>query len=169
MISVVFGGIEIARRLVAEQNLRIVDQRARDRRALLLAAGELAGIHAALVREPDQVEHARNLTHDVAGVRAGDLQRERHVLPDGLVGEQFEVLKDDAEVAAQCRNAAAAQAVDADAVDGDVTGGRDHLAIQQAKQTGFSGSGMADEEDEVALSDFEIDVVEGAHSVRIYE
>src|SRR5580698_2438730 len=36
------GGIEVAGRLVAEQDLRVVDQRASDRRALLLAARKLA-------------------------------------------------------------------------------------------------------------------------------
>src|SRR5580693_2853664 len=44
------GGIEIARRFVAEEDLRIVHERPGDRRALLLAAGQLAWIHAALVR-----------------------------------------------------------------------------------------------------------------------
>ena len=40
--------IEVAGRLIAQDNYRIVDQRARDRYALLLAAGELARfmIHA---------------------------------------------------------------------------------------------------------------------------
>ena len=140
VISVVLAGSRFPGRLVAEQELRIVDERARDRGALLLAAGELARVHAALVRESDQVEHARHLTHHVARVRAGHLHGERDVLPDGLVDEQFEVLEDDAEVAAQRRDAIAPQAVDADAVDHDLPVGGSHFAIEQAKQTRLSGA-----------------------------
>src|SRR5581483_7838050 len=36
-------GIEVPRRLVADEQRRVVDERARDRDALLLAAGELVG------------------------------------------------------------------------------------------------------------------------------
>src|SRR5579863_354336 len=50
-------GVEISGRLVAEQKLRIVNERARDRGALLLAPRELAGIHAALMRETNEIEH----------------------------------------------------------------------------------------------------------------
>ena len=53
------------------------------------------------------------------GPRAGDLERERDVLPHRLVREQLEVLEHDADVAAQLRHPAAAQRVDANAVDDD--------------------------------------------------
>jgi hypothetical protein len=61
--------------------------------------------HAALVREADEVEHARHLAHHVLRARAGDLERERDVLPDRLVREQLEVLEHDADVAPQLRHA----------------------------------------------------------------
>ena len=122
MISVVFAGSRLPVGSSQSRIFGLLTKRAGDRGALLLAAGELAGIHAALVREPDEIEHARHLAHDVARMRAGDLHREGDVLPDRLVDEQFEILKDHAEVAAQRGNAAAPQTVDANAVDDDLAG-----------------------------------------------
>ena len=91
-------------------------------------------------------------------VRAGDLQRERDVFPNGLVGEQFEVLEDDAQVPAQapeCGRACSRSTRMPSTVISPPVG--HHFAIEQAKQARFSGSGVADEKDEVALSDLEID------------
>ncbi len=50
-------GIEIAGRLVGEHELRLVDERARDRDALQFAAGELARHARAAIAEPDRLEH----------------------------------------------------------------------------------------------------------------
>ena len=169
VISVVFDGIQVPGRLVAEQDLRIVDQRSSDGCALLLAARKLVGIHAALVRQADEVEDARHLPHHVAGMRPGYLHREGDVLPNGFVGKQFEILEDDAEVAAQRRNSVAAQTVDANAVHDDFAGRRSGLPVKQTQETRFAGSRMTDEEDEVALADLEAYVVQGAHAVRIDE
>ena len=102
-------------------------------------------------------------------MRARDLHRKRDVFPDGLVDEQLEILKDDAEVAAQCGHAIAAQPVHADAVHGDLAGRGLRLAIEQAQQAGFPGSRVADEKDELAFCDLEADVIEGAHAVRVDE
>ena len=60
------------------------------------------------MRKADEIENARYLPHDVARMRPRDLHRKGHVLPNGFIGEQFEVLKDDAEMAAQRRNSVAA-------------------------------------------------------------
>ncbi len=163
------GRIEVAGRFVTEQELRIVDERARDGRALLLAAGKFSGIHPALVREPDKVQATRHLTHDVFGVRARYLKCEGDILPHRLVGEEFEILEYHAQMPAEHRHAVAPQPVYPDAVHGDFTTGRKHLAIKQPQETRFSGSGVPDEENEIALTDFEIDTVQGAHSVWIHE
>ena len=51
--------------------------------------------------ETHEIEHSRYLAHHVARVGACDLHRKSDVLPNGLVGEQFEILEDDAKVATQ--------------------------------------------------------------------
>ena len=49
--------VERAERLVEQQHLRPVDDRARERDALALAAGELRGLAVAESGEPHQLEH----------------------------------------------------------------------------------------------------------------
>src|ERR1700681_662678 len=77
--------VEVSGRFVAQQNLGIIDERAGDRRALLFASRELVRKDARFVRQTDQIEDAWNLAHHVARPSAGNLERERHVFPDGLV------------------------------------------------------------------------------------
>ncbi len=72
-------------------------------------------------------------------------------------------------MAAQSRNTTVLETVDTDAVDGYVAGRGRHLTVEQTQEAGFSRSGVADEEDEVAFADFEIDPVDGADSIRIHE
>ena len=48
--------VEVAGRLVGQQDRRVVDQRARDRHALLLAAGELARVVVLAVRQAERGE-----------------------------------------------------------------------------------------------------------------
>ncbi len=53
------GGVEVAGRLVGQQQLRLAGERARDRDALLLAARQLLRVVGRAPREPDAVEPAR--------------------------------------------------------------------------------------------------------------
>ena len=48
--------VERAERLVEQQHLRLVDERAGERHALALAAGELAGLARAIAGELDQLQ-----------------------------------------------------------------------------------------------------------------
>ena len=50
-------GIERGGHLVEQQDLRLQRQRARDRDALLLAAGQLVGVGVVLVRQADALQH----------------------------------------------------------------------------------------------------------------
>src|SRR5579863_2837308 len=99
-------GIEVAGGLVAQKDQRIVDERSRDGRPLLLAARQFVREHLALVRDADKFEHARHAAHDVARTRTGHLECVGDVLPDRLLLQQFEVLKHDADLASQERDLA---------------------------------------------------------------
>src|SRR5882724_4673839 len=52
------SAVEIAGRFICQQYLWIIDQRARDRDALLLTAGELARKMVLTTRKPDRCKHA---------------------------------------------------------------------------------------------------------------
>ena len=104
--------VERRGRLVEQHQLRLHRQRARDRDALLLAAGELRRVGVELVGQADAVEQlaralARLLARDPlhADRRAGD------VLQRGHVREQVEVLEDHADLGALARDLGFAQLV----------------------------------------------------------
>ena len=87
--------IERAERLVEHQQIRLVDQRAAERGALLHAAGELPGKLVALAAEADRGEQrlgARDVfglvAADAAAVRLDDLERQQQVFQRGAPGQQ---------------------------------------------------------------------------------
>ena len=93
------GGVGIQRGggLVAEQHLRIHRQRAGDGHALLLTAGELAGIGLHAVAQAHQVKQLLRALLCVAPGHMGDLHRIANVADGVALGHQVEVLKDHAD------------------------------------------------------------------------
>ncbi len=95
--------VEVPGGLVGQQDQRPVHERARDRHALLLAARQLVRVVLHLVLQPDQLDDLRHARLDDVLRLPDHVERERHVLVHGLVGEQLEVLEDRPHVAAQVR------------------------------------------------------------------
>ena len=94
-------GSTVAGRLVGEQQLGPHDQRAGDRRPLLLAAGEHGGQHVHALAQPhpaQQLDHLVAVGRLLAALHA---QRQGDVLVSGEVRQQPEILEDDADAAAQ--------------------------------------------------------------------
>ena len=87
--------VERAGRLVAEQDVRTLGDRARDRHALLLAAGELGRKVVEAFAQPDQPQRLRRV-HRIAGDRGHQLD----VLARGERGDQVVELEDEADVLA---------------------------------------------------------------------
>jgi len=83
-------GVEVAQRFIEQDDLGLGHQGARERDALLLAAGELgrgALFHAFQVHEAQRLGHALadDLLGDVADLqRVGDVVEHIHVRPDGI-------------------------------------------------------------------------------------
>ena len=98
------AGVEVAGRLVREHDGRLGDERAGDRDALLLAAGELGGAVALAVGEADAVDQVGDAALR-GGVRAsGETDREGDVLLGGERREQVEALEDEADaISAEAR------------------------------------------------------------------
>ena len=118
MISVVFDGIEIAGRLVAEQDFRVVDERARDRACAVArrptARRDTCGSCARARPDRARAGPAASRRCVWAPVTCIANATFSHTV---LSVEQFVVLEDDAEVAPQRGNARTPQTVDANAVD----------------------------------------------------
>ena len=136
------------------------DERARDRHALLLAAGELVGHAFGLAVEADEVEHlGHHLADRVRGL-ADHLEGEGDVLAHRLVGQQPEVLEHAADALPQPGHAAARQLGHVEVVHGDRAPGGHVLAQQEPQERGLARSGGADQEDELAPLDVRRDPVE---------
>ena len=103
-------GVEVAGRLVRQQQRRVVDERPRKRDALLLAAGELVGIGVELGREADEAQDLGHLAPDLRARLADHLKAVGDVVVDGAVRQQLVVLEDDADVAPQLRAPSSAAA-----------------------------------------------------------
>ena len=89
--------VEVAGRLVREDDGRPAHERAGDRDALLLAAGELGRAVRAPVLQADLVEQV--LEEVLVRLRPGEREREGDVLLGGQHRQQVEELEDEADVA----------------------------------------------------------------------
>src|SRR4051794_35452076 len=111
--------IQIARRLVGEEQPRLRHERSRDRDTLLLAARQLARLVIQPLAESDSLERAlRELLRVL--LRAGAIveQRQLDVVERGRTSEQIESLKDEAELLiSYVSELILAQPLDANAVE----------------------------------------------------
>ncbi len=147
--------VQVAGRLVAEQDRRLVDQRPRDGDALLLAAGELVRPVVRAVGQADAAEQLERLPL-APGSRTIPVIQERrhHIFQGGRPRQQVEVLEDEADapvadlgqlVRVKARHFLAGEAVAA--VGGAVE------AAQGVHERRFPGAGRADQGDELPLFD----------------
>ncbi len=83
--------------------MRAVDDRARERDALALAAGELDRLAVAVAAEPHHLEHLVDLALALGARDALHLQPVADVLGDGHVREERVVLEDRVDVALERR------------------------------------------------------------------
>ena len=125
------------------------------------------GVCFACGGQPDQGQHAIDRRADLLARRAGDLEREGHVLVDRLRRQQLEVLEDDPDLAPHLGHLPAAEPGDVLAVEDDLAAGRELVADEQLDQGRLAGPGRPDEEDEVALGDDQVDVAQGELAVRV--
>ena len=135
--------VEGAERLVGEQELGVADERAGQRRALLLTAGELVGPGLLAAGEADLGER---LHAALGGV--GRTQAEGDVVEDALPRQQPGVLEDDRHL---LRDLDAAGAGDA-AVE----------AGERAQQGALARAAAAEQGHELAGRDVEVEAVEHA-------
>ncbi len=90
--------IEIAGRLVGEQDRRVRDERARDRDALPLTARELVRQVMRAIGEADALEHALGLGLALGEAHAAIDQRLHDVLQRRSARQQVEALEDEADL-----------------------------------------------------------------------
>ena len=161
MIPIEVTGIEVSGRLVGEQERRVVDERAGDRDALLLTAGELVGVVVDLRLQADEAQDLRHLAADLRARLADHLERVCDVVVDGAVRQQLEVLEDGADPAPQVRRPIVRHLVDVLAGDPDDSRGGLDVADQQLDQGRLAASRRTDDERELAAADLESTAARG--------
>ncbi len=143
--------VELAERLVEHQDLRIVDQRARQRHPLRHAAGELVRIGIAERGQADQLDDRI----DPVPLRLQDalrLQPERDIVPDRAPGKQRRILEHD--------DARRMRTGDAGIVFPQRPGARLLQPRDQPQQGRLAAAGRTEQRDELAGRDREADIVE---------
>ena len=110
--------VEVAGGLIAHQQLRVRHQRARDRDALLLAAGELARLVLGAVGETHHLQRDGDVLLALRGGQLGQQQRQLDVAFGGEHRHQVVELEHEADVVgAPVGELAAGELVDAAAAD----------------------------------------------------
>lgn len=168
--------VEIAGRLVGDQDGGIGCQRPGDRHTLLLPAGKLTGIVMQPVAEADGGKLVLGNGEGVAHI--GKLQRHCDVFQRGHVGQQVEGLEDDADPAsAKGGQPVFGKIMKRGVVDVQRAAVQSLQAGEHHQQRRFAGTGRSDDADGLSLPDGQIDVFQHMHAccimskrqVRVFE
>ena len=153
--------VEVAGRLVGEDDHRLQDERAGDGHALLLASGELRRPVLAPVGRFDLLDD--RVVPVLVHLGAAELEREEDVLLRREHREQVEELEDEADVApAELRQLRIAELGDVRPVDGDLALGGLVQAGEDVHERGLAGLGGAHDARELLALDVEVDAAQGA-------
>jgi hypothetical protein len=158
----VASGLRVHRceRLVHEQDLRLVGERAGDRDPLLHAARQLPRV---AVEEARQADRRDRLHHEPVAVGARHLlvpQRQQHVVPDRGPRHQRAavLLEDERQLLGRRRNAPAAQQ--------HLAAGRAQQARDALQERRLAAARRADDADELALAHVERDLPDRVRRLR---
>jgi hypothetical protein len=150
--------VEGAERLVEEKDGRLEDQRACQRHALALAAGEPArrAMPERVRVEPHELERATHALLDPRPREPPPLEAERDVPLHREVGEQCVALEDHRQ-----RSLPRPPVVDPLAVESDLSLVRSLEPRQEPEGRRFAAAGRAEDREELAALDRERDAVDG--------
>src|SRR5574343_2014165 len=160
-------GIEIAGRLVGDQDGRPGDHGTGDRQPLLFAAGERDRARLFAGEQANLVERRLGPADRLATRQAGDFQLQQHVFQGIAVEQQLLVLENQAEMPAHVRNGVAAERRQVLAIDHQATGSRPLDGRDQFDQRRLAGAGMAGDQHHLTGIDTEADILDGLEAARI--
>ena len=152
-------GVQVRERLVHEEGLRLAHDCAAHRHPLALAAGELRRPPLEEVLEAEQLRHVLYAPPCFLLRRSPDLEPVADVLADIHVRVERVALEHHRDVAAAWRQVGDVSATDRDAALADLLEPRDH-----PEQRRLAATRGADEDEELAVLDAQVDVLDGDHS-----
>ena len=146
--------VEVRQRLVHEEHLRIAHDGAADGDALALAAGKRLGLAVEIRRDAEDLGSPLHLLLHLVLRDLPQLERELQVLLDRHMRIQRVVLEDHGDVAVLGIDVVHELAVDVELAPGDVLEAGDH-----AHRGGLAAARRADDDDELAIGDLKVEVV----------
>ena len=147
--------VEVRQRLVEEQHRWLDHQRARERHALLLAAGQLARVPLLHPGELNHLQDGRDAALRIGGPHLAHLQPEGEVLPNRQVGEQGVGLEHHAHVAPFRREPGHVPCVEQDPPLVRIL-----EPGHAAQRRRLAAAARTEKRDELALSDIQVEVAE---------
>ena len=153
-------GVEVRERLVHKENGGLPHERPAHGDALPLAAGELAGLARDDLREPEHLGRLASLALALALRDASHPQSERDVLEHAQMRVEGVVLEDHGDVPILGREVVYDLAVEANRSRRHVLETGDH-----SERRRLAAPRRADEDDELALVDEEVERTHGLHAV----
>ena len=148
-------GVECAERLVHQQDFRIEGERARDRGALLHAAGQLRGIAVLEAVEADEIDERLRARLACVTRQPHSLETVKNVAAHRFPGKQREMLKHDATIRARRAHRLA--------LDRDRAGLDREKAADQVQQRRLPAARWPEQGDEFAGTHIERDLLEREH------
>ena len=167
--------VERGNRLVGEDDGGILVERAGERDTLLLAAGELVAADVGLIQNTDLIQRGEGGELLLLVEQAEEHAEEAHIRHHGgqnvlerrRAGDEVEGLEDHADLAAELAQRLAGELGNVRVVHGQFALGDVDHAVDGADQRGFARAGEADDGDEFALLELEVDVLETLDAVGI--
>ena len=160
--------VEVGERLVQEEQLRLHHERPRERKPLLLPAGELGRLAVCELLELHRPQDAQDLVADfLRGKPAvADLQRKGRVLEDVHVRPDGVRLEHHAEAAPVGRDEdVARRGIDDPVADADLACARPLQACDRAQRRGLAAAARAEQREQLSLGHLECHVLRGAHDL----
>ena len=157
-------GIECARRLVRQQDIGIVDQRAGNGDALHLAAGHLARLFVELISEPDLLQRLDGASAPFGRSDAREGQRKLDVGQDVLMRDQVVGLENEADgVVAVGVPVRVCKAPGGLVVDDQVARAVVVEPADDVQQRRLAAAGVAEDRHKFVLAELQIHALERVH------
>jgi hypothetical protein len=153
--------------LIGNEQLRVANDGARDRSALLLAARERVRVSLGERSETNNPKGALNSGVNLFAWRAGDLQRKGGVLANGASLKESEVLEDHANTSTQVGDFARLKGVYRVSRNMHLTREGDHVAHEESDQRRLPRARRPNKEGELTRVDREADARECGVSTRV--
>ena len=156
-------GVQVGQRLVHEEDLGLAHDGTAHGHTLTLTTGERLGLAVQVLGQAEDLGGLAHALVDLGLGGAGDLQGEAHVVVHGHVRVERVVLEDHGDVTVLGLNVGDVAVTDEDAAGVDVLQAREH-----AQGGGLTAAGGANEYEELAIGDLEVESVNtGAVIARV--